>query len=374
MEDEKQTYHSLTLLRALAGVMIVLHHANADCIPSLPEVGGAFSWGLWRLRHVGWTAVDLFFVLSGFLFARSVLLDLDRNRFDLKTYYRKRISRIVPSYYVLVAVLAACKTGIIFGGESGLTPWTGIPVYLAFLHNYLAYTVCGPVWFLGVIMHAYLLLPLLFILLRKRGPLVDQMGRLTAFVVAASMIVRTLWLLLGPYHPNHFMFSHFRMDSLFIGMFVFCAIKKNSVLVQWIRQYAVVSAPVCLGIITVAMFCPRNTLYMFTAGYSLMAIAYGGLIVLLIQERANTAILKLRWTFPLAEWSYGIYLWHWYLIHIFDDAYGRFFQWLAAINMSAEASTLFQIGVFFLISVLAGIFSTRCIDPLATRLFAKGKT
>jgi len=371
MAETKQTYHALTLLRALAGVMIVFHHANADCIPTLPEVGGVFSWGMWRLRNVGWTAVDLFFVLSGFFFALSVVQRLDQGRFNLKDYYRARASRIVPTYYVLLAVLVLCGSGTVFGGESGLSAWFGIPVYLTFLHNYFASGVCGPVWFLGVIVHAYLFLPLIFIALHRRSKksLSSQMGRLTGIVLVGTLLARTAWYFLGPYSSNHFMLSHFRMDALFIGMFVFFSIRENATWVQLLRKHSVLSSLICLALISVAMFCARDTAYMFTAGYSLMAMAYAGLIVLLTQERANATSLKFSWLFPLAGWSFGIYLWHWYLIRMFPRSYEQFFLWIASVEGGAVFSTLLQIGVFFLISLLVGIASTRFIEQPAARLF-----
>ena len=367
----KQTYNALTLLRALAGVMIVFHHANADCIPTLPEVGGVFSWGMWRLRNVGWTAVDLFFVLSGFFFALSVVQRLDMDRFDLQDYYRKRASRIIPTYYVLITVLALCGTGIVFGGESGLSPWIGFPVYFSFLHNYLATGVCGPVWFLGVIVHAYLFLPLFFTALkcRTKQSLSSQTGRLTGIVLVGSILARTIWYFLGPYGPNHFMFSHFRMDALFIGIFVFFSIRENSQWVLSVRKHTGPSAIVCLAVISVAMFCERDTAYMFTVGYSLMALAYGGLIVLLTQERADKESTRLTWLFPLAEWSYGIYLWHWYLIRMFPNSYETFFLWIASVTCGGVLSTLLQIGAFTLISLLVGVASTQLIEKPAARLF-----
>lgn len=371
MTEQKVSYNALTLLRGLAGLMIVFHHANADCIPTLPEVGGVFSWGLWRLRNVGWTAVDLFFVLSGFFFALSVVQGLDRGRFNLRQYYQRRASRIIPTYYVLVAVLALCGTGIVFGGESGLSPWVGIPVYFTFLHNYLASGVCGPVWFLGVIVHAYLFLPPFFMALQRRSKksLSSKMGFLTGIVLVGTLLARTAWYFFGPYGSNHFMFSHFRMDALFVGMFVFFSVRENASWVQWVRKYTAASALTCLALISIAMFCARDTAYMFTAGYSLLAIAYGGLIVLLTQDRANERSARLRGLFPLAGWSYGIYLWHWYLIRIFPQSYERFFLWIASVEVGAISSTLLQIGAFFLISLLVGVASTRWIEQPAVRLF-----
>jgi len=112
---------------------------------------------------------------------------------------------------------------------------------------------------------------------------------------------------------------------------------------------------------------------MFTVGYSLMAMAYGGLIILLTQDRADTASLAFRGFFPLAGWSCGIYLWHWYLIRIFKGYHERIFQRIAAIDGGAIFPTLLQIGAFFVIALLVGMASVRFIEQPAARLFSVKK-
>ena len=372
MQKTGERYDSLTLLRGLAALMIVFHHTNSDCIPTLPAIGGAFSWILWNLRNVGWTAVDLFFVLSGFFFSKSVIEALDNDRFKLRDYYIKRTSRIIPTYYVLVIVLAACGSEVIYGGQSGLSLWEGLGVFLLFLQNYLANQGCGPIWFLAVIFHAYILLPLIFIALRHLlpGKISDKIGVITACVVVGSLLLRTVWILWGAYGSNDFMFTHFRMDAFFIGMFLFFSIRKNSRLVKWVRKHSVISTAFCLTIIAIAMFCSRGTVYTFSVGYSLLAIAYGGIIILLTQPAANRASTKFRPFFPIAKYSFGIYLWHWYLIHIFGAHYLKFFEWIAAFEIGAIPSTLLQILVFIGISLFVGLISTLCIEQPFYRLLA----
>ncbi len=59
----------------------------------------------------GWTRVDLFFVLSGYLITSIILRQLDQPRF-LRRFWTRRALRIWPAYYILlvfVCVRASCQ-------------------------------------------------------------------------------------------------------------------------------------------------------------------------------------------------------------------------------------------------------------------------
>lgn len=86
----------LDLLRAVAIVSVLCTHA---------WIVGGMGYGFGWIEEYGWMGVDLFFVLSGYLIGRQVLLRHKRgDGVDLRAFYRQRAYRIVPAYLTVVAL------------------------------------------------------------------------------------------------------------------------------------------------------------------------------------------------------------------------------------------------------------------------------
>jgi len=84
----------LDLLRALAIILVVVYHAALFGF-KLPG----------RVDRFGWIGVDLFFVLSGYLIGGQLLASLARDqRIKLGRFFTRRALRIVPAYFVVLAI------------------------------------------------------------------------------------------------------------------------------------------------------------------------------------------------------------------------------------------------------------------------------
>ncbi|HEY2673379.1 MAG TPA: acyltransferase family protein [Rugosimonospora sp.] len=83
-------FPALDGLRAVAALMVVFFHF------------GGPHWA----RLSGWSGVQVFFVLSGFLITTLALREEDRaGRISLRGFYLRRVFRILPVYLVVLAVL-----------------------------------------------------------------------------------------------------------------------------------------------------------------------------------------------------------------------------------------------------------------------------
>src|SRR5437870_2678029 len=84
-------------IRGIAVLMVMAFH-----FPKVPING--FERVLARISMPGQTGVDLFFVLSGFLIT-GILLDSKGTPNSLRNFYARRLLRIFPLYYGVLAVL-----------------------------------------------------------------------------------------------------------------------------------------------------------------------------------------------------------------------------------------------------------------------------
>ena len=92
-----QRIRELDGLRAIAILGVLLAHFTHG--------HGAFA----NLMYLGWSGVDLFFAISGFLIT-SILIGLREHEAPFKTFYWRRTLRIFPAYYLslsLILILAS---------------------------------------------------------------------------------------------------------------------------------------------------------------------------------------------------------------------------------------------------------------------------
>jgi peptidoglycan/LPS O-acetylase OafA/YrhL len=119
----------------------------------------AFSGADWPPLRLAHTGVNLFFVVSGFVFAPYLFGRL----LDLRAHALRRFFRIYPAYLVALAVYAALKTG---EGQ----PLRYLAEHLTFLHvqsKEMAFYYNPPFWSLPAEVEFYLALPLLAGLARQ---------------------------------------------------------------------------------------------------------------------------------------------------------------------------------------------------------------
>ncbi len=180
----------LDTIRGLAVLLVVFFH------------GFALSYGLPGLSGIprilvaatmpGWTGVNLFFVLSGFLIT-GILLDTKSRPDYYRRFYFRRALRILPLYYaVLLLLLIVSRTGLVHR-----------PISLAFLalsFIYLSNVVrlfgvpphYGVLWSLAVEEHFYLLWPLVVHKLSRRAVVVAAL-----FICVLCPSLRALYVLRG---------------------------------------------------------------------------------------------------------------------------------------------------------------------------------
>ena len=137
-------------LRAVAVLLVLMTHAHQTVgFPDWPSAKKLFLEGA--------IGVDIFFILSGFLITTLLARELERDgHVQLKRFYLRRMLRIMPAYFCLLAVVAVCQAV----GYFHLKPrdWIGALTYTT---NFLFHPSweLGHTWSLSVEEHFYLLWP-----------------------------------------------------------------------------------------------------------------------------------------------------------------------------------------------------------------------
>jgi len=177
---ERAHFGGFELLRAIAAVMVVVHHADSFA-------GAAQAGRLHTLAAVGDGGVAVFFVLSGFLITRPFVAAhlADQPAQAALRFWWRRLVRIVPAYWVVLTFFWALGSF-----RLGDDWWR----YYLFLQIYAKETALGGVvqaWSLSTEISFYLVVPLWAWVVRRLVP--RRWG--TRRVVSAHLaMVAVMWL------------------------------------------------------------------------------------------------------------------------------------------------------------------------------------
>lgn len=298
----------LDLLRAFAVLLVLGHHAAFRFRP-LPEdmIAAVF------LRS-GWIGVDIFFVISGFMITR-ILLQSD---YDISSFFRRRVFRIVPIFAVAVGTFAVLS--LVTGANADtlhrlwspalfLNGWT-IPVYG---YAGVPYTIT---WSLSVEEFAYIVLGLA----AMRGAAGVRQA-LAVFLVVAPLTraaaVATGWI--DPFDLYFFVLA--RLDSIALGGLA--ATGLFDALVR--RRGATLAAGLgMLSLIWAFQFINIRHPLMPLAGYLVFAVATASFVAAVALPRSDRIQVsnagppkRIRaLAVEFGQMSYFIYLFHMFVLEI----------------------------------------------------------
>jgi peptidoglycan/LPS O-acetylase OafA/YrhL len=293
-------------LRGLAIVMVLLTHYGAMLDrSSLPQhiVRSIFDFG--------WTGVDLFFVLSGFLIT-GILIETRGADNYFTAFYARRMLRIFPLYYFsLIVVFLLVMPNIPMTGGQPPT-WRKI-VYFSYVQNWFQpMQWMGQYWTLAIEEQFYLVWPLI---VYKFAP-----QRILRIAVGGSIVALLLRFSLLALHVDSEVVlenTFARMDSLLIGAACACLVRRPEAM-SFLRRYANVLwlSPVA---ILVALHVALGNLYshgpvMGGFGYTLIDLSFGALLLSLVAGRDTSSPPRRFFSSSLmrmfGKYSYAAYIWH----------------------------------------------------------------
>jgi peptidoglycan/LPS O-acetylase OafA/YrhL len=302
-------------VRGLAVLMVVCYHSNLGLNHS--NVGEK----LWqRVSGCGWTGVDLFFVLSGFLIT-GILLDSRGSSHFFRNFYMRRTLRIFPLYYLVLVLLLWLLPP--FNGESWhwfyLQNW-----YCLFWGNTFPMPI-QPFWSLAVEEQFYLVWPLAIYFLSRR-----QLAGLCVGLMIIALGARCMARWYGAETWGIYTATCFRMDALAAGSLLAIVLRNSSRSRDLDSTLLSLLGISCVGL-AIAVWCDQGLVLDRTwnqcFGYSCQAVAYAALLGLIVV--GNRWVASLRWILNskvlrhLGNRSYAIYLLHFPIFAPFVEIYWR---------------------------------------------------
>ena len=311
-DRSKPSLDALTGLRFLAAMGVVFFHFSLPILQGRSEV-------LSNLAGAGYIAVDLFYLLSGFILTYSYLSPEGTLLGSRRNFYVSRFARIYPAYF-LAFVLAApsdiatslhvnhlgtaiakllVSAGSVLTLQQAWTPWT------AWNWNYPAWSVSVEVFF-------YLLFPWLGVRLArlKQTSVLPLAGLLWILALLAPFL---LWIIKGttgqPSRTDHLQMAVeftplLRLPEFAMGILL----GRAYVLGRFQRLNGNLLTTVAfVAILTILAFCPNLPHPLLANG--LLAPLFALLIVGLALGGGPLAWFLARpFTVTLGEASYGIYI------------------------------------------------------------------
>jgi peptidoglycan/LPS O-acetylase OafA/YrhL len=320
----KPRFHGLDHLRALAIILVFLFHYQYFGHPAWES----------KIAVFGWTGVDLFFVLSGFLIARELFTEIaEQQSISLKRFFIKRFFRIIPPY-LLILILYGSFSILREGGQ--MSPvWRFLTFTVNFNLDRNHYQVFTHAWSLCIEEQFYLLLPACLL-----AGCYFKSGK-TGFFIIPLLVVTGVFLRYWcymhhvlPYSSSpQFMAKWYefiyyptfnRLDGLLIGVGIAAATIFLPKTNQFISKYSNVLIIIGSGFLSLAyIICVYKTDVETTmSSFPLISLGYGCWVYAVICPSCVIYKLKSRISTEIAALSYAVYLTHKMVIHVMQMSFG----------------------------------------------------
>ncbi|WNJ19635.1 acyltransferase [Pontibacter sp. G13] len=289
-------------LRAIAVVSVILFHAGFETLSG------------------GFTGVDVFFVISGFLITSIILREISKDSFSLISFYERRARRIMPMLFLIMAItfpfvwftylpneakqfsdsMMAVTTfcsNLLFWQETGY--WDRASELKPLLHT----------WSLAVEEQYYLFFPLILMWLKNWNP--RRLFLLISILAIGSLALSQLATTFNP--TGNFFLLPTRFWELAIGALIGMMFSFFPSLVEQLRSKQSIKewmSVIGLTMILAAVFAfDQDT--PFPSVYGLLPTIGCGLIILFCDLSTWTGkLLGSKGFVQIGLISYSAYLWH----------------------------------------------------------------
>jgi peptidoglycan/LPS O-acetylase OafA/YrhL len=297
----KVYFPNLNGFRFIAAMMVIVCHLELF----KARIGKANFWKHPLISESGSAGVDFFFVLSGFLITTLLLVELGKTgTISLRKFYIRRVLRIWPLYFLVVAIGFFLVPYISIFNIPGYSErlfdnfWPKLILTIGLMPNAaLAFwgeiPYAAPLWSVGVEEQFYLIWPLLLFLPRKLTTIL--------LFIAFFIGIKVLLVLLGASTEWKNFVVATRMECMGIGGLGAYLYHRYKLKVSNVMTILSVG-----GVFLVLL----NAYRLFELHHILLSLFF----LLIIMNGATNEKSFIRFENPvlhtLGTISYGLYLWH----------------------------------------------------------------
>ena len=332
----------IDILRAIAVLLVILHHLK------VPYFNGGF------------IGVDIFLVISGYLITKNIKYEkLTTKHFSLKSFYSRRISRLAPSFFLVVFTVIIVFSFILTPTEWNELLKTALSaitlnsnIYYSFLlGNYFKInaetTPLLHLWSLNLEEQFYLIWPITLIALLKFKN--KTILILLIISLSASILVSHIYAVKDPIKAYYLLTS--RLFEFLLGACInfyrpHLIPKKYSTLIALVTVILLFITNIFIN--NESIFPSYNAALICTL--SAIYITYGTEIKYKILQPIEY----------IGKISYPMYLWHWPII-----------SYLTILSLHLDTK---QKIIIFILTIMLSILSYELIEKKTKNIFKNNNT
>ncbi|HMN36965.1 MAG TPA: acyltransferase family protein [Hyphomicrobium sp.] len=289
-------------LRALAIIGVVIYHAMPQAMPG------------------GFSGVDVFFVVSGFLITRLILEERRAGAFSFKQFYIRRARRLLPAAVFCFCCVAAISAFVLlpdaywYLGRSLLA--SALMYANVFFYNTGGYFSAPAIekpllhtWSLAVEDQFYLTWPLILMFLTRIGP----SGALRVVLALAVVSLAYCEFTLARNSEAAFFLLPSRAWELLVGATIALRAPRRPLVSEWANAVTVAGVAAILA----SFWLLRGDGHF--PGLGAVPACVGTAAIITANLEQPTLVARFLATRPLVfggKISYSFYLWHWPLISL----------------------------------------------------------